>query len=338
VTRLTPDGTALAYSTYLGASASEFGNGIAVDAGGSAYVTGRTSSANFPTTPGAFDTTYGGSLYDGFVAELNAAGSGLVYSTFLGGSGTDNALGIAVDGGGNAFVTGLTTSTDFPATPGAFDTTYNGANDGFVTRLNAAGSGLVYATFLGGSRNDNGSAIALDGSGDAFVAGRTASPNFPTTPGAFDTTLNNRNGTNDAFVTKLNAAGSGLVYSTFLGGTGADAAFGIAVDSAGEAFVAGWTDFTDFPTTPRAFDTTFNYGGWDTFVTKLNGAGSGLVYSTYLGGYTDDLAYGIALDGSGSAYVTGATDSRDFPTTPGAFMRRDPNGDGAAFVSKFTEV
>jgi hypothetical protein len=235
-----------------------------VDGAGNAYVTGFTFSADFPTTPGAFDTTFNPGTFDAFVTKLNPAGSALVYSTYLGGASTDQGFGIAVDAAGNAYVTGWTVSADFPTTPGAFDTTAAGA-DAFVTKLNPAGSALVYSTYLGGASTDQGFGIAVDGAGNAYVTGLTVSADFPTTPGAFDTTFN---GGGDAFMTKLNPAGSALVYSTYLGGASNDQGSGIAVDGAGNAYVTGSTFSADFPTTPGAFDTTFN-GSIDAFVTKF---------------------------------------------------------------------
>ncbi|MBI5293193.1 MAG: SBBP repeat-containing protein [Chloroflexi bacterium] len=328
VTKLNAAGSGLVYSTYLGGSVYDSGQALAVDGSGNAYVTGKTSSSDFPTTPGALDTSSNGGT-DAFVTKLNAGGNGLVYSTFVGGIWNDYGYAVAVDGGGNAYVTGNTNSIDFPATTGAFDTSQNGNADAFVTKLNADGSGLVYSTFLGGSNDDIGYSLAVDESGNAYVTGETASSDFPTTPGALDTSSN---GGTDAFVTKLNAAGSGLVYSTFLGGSSNDRGKAIAVDSSGNAHVTGNTSSSDFPTTPGAFDTVLN--GGDAFVTKLNAAGSGLVYSTFLGGSNSDYGYAIAVDGSGDAYVTGYATSTDFPTTPGAFDTGF-NGDyNDAFVTK----
>ena len=205
----------LDYSTFLGGSRFEDSFDIAVDADGSAYVTGQTGSSNYRTTTGAFDRTFNGGG-DAFVTKLNASGSALAYSTFLGGTDQDNSRGIAVDGMGRAYVTGFTDSSDFPTTTGAFDGTHNGDHDAFVTKLNASGSALVYSTFLGGEGGDGGSDIAVDGMGRAYVTGQALGAGYPTTPGAFDRTFNG--GFADAFVTKLNASGSALVYSTFLGG------------------------------------------------------------------------------------------------------------------------
>ena len=282
----------LSYSTYLGGSGSfESGIGIAVDSAGSAYVTGDTNSTNFPTTSGAFQTTFGGGFSDAFVTKLNPAGSALVYSTYLGGSADDRGHGIAVDSAGNAYVTGVTASTNFPTTSGAFQTTFGGApSDAYVTKLNPAGSALVYSTYLGGVENDQGSAIAVDSAGSAYVTGLTFSTNFPTASPIQAA----KAGDFDAFVTKLNAAGSALVYSTYLGGSGFDWGHGIAVDSAGNAYVAGQTRSTNFPTASPI--QAANAGDFDVFVTKLNAAGSALVYSTYLGGSNVDAATSTLLN------------------------------------------
>jgi len=332
VVKLNPSGTGLAYAAYLGGSSSDdYGYDIAVDGAGNAYVTGMTYSANFPTTSGAYDTTFNGGT-DAFVVKLNSSGSGLVYATYLGGSGYEEShlgyplYGIAVDGVGNAYVTGVTYSFDFPTTPGTYDTTFNGGSaDVFVVKLNSSGAGLLYSTFLGGAGYENSFAgIAVDGAGNAYVAGRTRSANFPTTAGAYDTTFS---GAGDVFVVKLDLSGSGLLYATFLGGSDEEYAYGIAVDGGGNAYVTGNSDFADFPTTPGAYDTTYNSG--DGFVVKLNPSGSGFVYATFLGG----LGSHVAADLSGNAYVTGATSSANFPTTPGAYDTTY-NGGSDAFVVK----
>ncbi len=326
------------YSTYLGGSAADRGNGVVVDGAGSAYVTGSASSLNFPTTAGAFDATHNGAG-DVFVTKLNAAGSGLDYSTYLGGAAGDSGLAIAIDATGRAYITGSTGSTDFPTTPGAYDTTYNassGAANAFVTKLSPDGSALDFSTYLGGFNSsgffDLGSGIAVDSTGAVYVAGEADSTNFPVTPGAFDTT---QNGGVDSFVTKLNPAGSSLVYSTFIGGTSFDAATALAVDGSGNAYIAGYGTSSDYPTTSGAFDTSYN-SGWDVFATKLNATGTALSYSTYLGGATYDEARGITVDGTGSAYVTGHTFSAGYPTTVGAFDTSYDNSVGGsdAFVTK----
>jgi hypothetical protein len=257
----------------------------------------------------------------------------LVYSTFLGGS-QENVdfpgQGIAVDSAGSAYVTGVTGSANFPTTPAAFQTAIGGDGDAFVAKLSADGSALVYSTYLGGSSFDHAFGIAVDGTGSAYVTGRTDSSDFPTV-NPFQAAFG---GLTDAFVTKLSADGSKLVYSTYLGGSNGDEGHGVAVDSNGSAYVTGTTDSTNLPTTPAAFQTTFG-GVEDAFVAKLSADGSKLVYSTYLGGSDFDRAYGIAVDSNGSAYVTGGTNSANFPTTPAAFQTAF-GGKGAAFVTKLS--
>ena len=364
VVKLNPVGNALVYSTYLGGSDQDSGTGIALDSFGNAYVSGTTLSTDFPTTSGAFQTTFTGgaqaseegALNEAFVTKLNATGSSLIYSTYLGGNSRDQAFSIAIDSSGNAYVTGETFSTDFPITNGAFQTTLRGFINAFVTKLNSTGTGLVYSTYLGGSSGgifgeavDEGLGIAVDSSGNAYVAGETRSVDFPTTNGAFQPI---KPGFFNSFITKLNPTASALVYSTYLGGTVDDSVSGIAVDTYGNAYVTGRTGSSDFPTTPGAFDNScgtdgscnFNNGDffYDVFVTKLNSTGSALVYSSYLGGSNDDGGEGIAVDSSGNAYVTGWTFSTNFPTTNGALQTifggsssgftGGPGGD--AFVAK----
>jgi hypothetical protein len=316
----------LVYSTYLGGNHQDLLGGFAVDASGNAYMTGIACSINFPTTPGAFQTT---GQCTAFVTKLNASGSALVYSTHLGGYG-DFSSGVAVDASGNAYVTGATVSPNFPTTPGAFQTKLPGFQNAFVTKLNPAGSSLVYSTFLGGSRVDiaEGS-IAIDPLGNAYVAGETWSSDFPVTPGAFQTIFG---GDVDTFVTKLNATGSALVYSTYLGGTAADVAFSIVVDSSGKAYVTGNTCSSDFPTTPGAFRTSAKC--WDIFASKLNTTGSALVYSTVLGVGANSANGGhVAVDASGDAYITGSTPG-NFPTTPGALQTIYGGGPNDVFIAE----
>ena len=341
----------LSYSTFLGGSGEDNATAITVDTAGNAYVTGLTSSTDFPVTQGAFQTTNkdseNSSTTTSFVTKLNPAGTAVVYSTYLGGSGGGNIgdLGsaIAVDTAGNAYVAGQTYSTDFPVTQGAFQTTNKAAAIGginaFVAKLNATGTALLYSTYLGGSGaqnqpGDSASGLAVDTSGNAYVTGSAGSTDFPVTAGAFQTTNHAAaNERNAAFVTKLNATGTALVYSTYLGGSGTelggDNGNAIAVDSAGNAYVAGQTYSTDFPVTPGAFQTTNHEAAnvsTNAFVTKLNPTGTALVYSTYLGGsgvkveYPGDVGNAIAVDAAGEAYVAGEAYSVDFPVTQGAFQ------------------
>ena len=330
VTKLNAAGSALVYSTYLGGSASDGDSGgIAVDTSGNAYVTGRTASSDFPTAS-PFQAANGGGT-DAFVTKLNAAGNALVYSTYLGGSGTDIGFDIAVDGSGNAYAAGCTDSTDFPTASPVQAVFGGGAEDAFVTKLNAAGSALVYSTYLGGSASDLGRAIAADTFGNAYATGTTFSTDFPTAS-PFQAA---NAGFFNAFVTKLNAAGSALVYSTYLGGSNGDDGFGIAADGSGNAYVTGDTSSTDFPTA-SPFQASIS-GTGDAFVTKLNAAGSALVYSTYLGGSIIDFGFGIAVDGSGNAYVLGRTTSTDFPTVS-PIQAAYGGGFSDAFVAKLNSA
>jgi hypothetical protein len=319
VAKLSTDGASVIYGTYLGGSDRDHARGIAVDAADNAYLTGDTISTDFATTPGAFDTSHNGSS-DAFVAKLSADGASLMYGTYLGGSSVENGYGIAVDPTGYANVIGSTVSTDFPTTPSAFDTSFNGWRDAFVAKVRVDGTGLVYGSYFGGSGQEDGYGIAVDVAGNAYMTGMTLSQNsqnFPITPGAFDTTFN---GYYEVFVAKLRADGTGLIYSTYIGGNGGEWGSSIALDDAGNAYVTGETHSNEFPTTPGAYDTTLDQGYDDMFVTKLSANGSSLVYSTFIGGDAGgDFAYGIALDPVGNAYVTGYTTSADFPTTPGTF-------------------
>ncbi len=302
VTKLSSSGNSLVYSTYLGGIDSDIGKSIAVDASGSAYVTGYTTSTDFPTLNPYQATKQGAE--DVFVTKLSSSGSSLLYSTYLGGSNYDGGSGIAVDGSGSAYVTGYTSSSNFP-TLNPYQT-YQGGYDLFVTKLSSSGNSLVYSTYLGGNSNDEGYAIAVDGSGSAYVTGFTLSTDFPTL-----NPYQTYQADYDAFVTKLSSSGNSLVYSTYLGGNSDDKGRSIAVDGSGSAYVAGYTYSTDFPT-QNPYQT--DQGSEDVFVTKLSSSGNSLLYSTYLGGSNYDEGSSIAVDGSGSAYVTGFTGSTDFPT------------------------
>jgi hypothetical protein len=302
VSKLSANGSALVYSTYLGGSEADVGRGIAADATG-AYVVGSTASTNFPLANALQAAKGAGATTDAFVAKLNATGSAFVYSTYLGGGLADTAFGVAVDAG-KAYVAGSAASTDFPVA-NALQAANAGATDAFAARLNATGSALEYSTYLGGASADSAAGIAVE-AGSAYLTGQTASTAFPT---ANALQAANGGGT-DAFVTKLNAAGSALAYSTYLGGGAADNADGIAVRS-GSAYVAGDTSSTNFPTASPVQAAAA--GGGDAFVTRLNAAGSALAYSTYLGGSQSDGANGIAVDAAGLASIVGSTSSGDYP-------------------------
>ena len=328
--KLNADGTALTYSTFLGGARSEQGSAITLGEGGAALLTGHTGSGDFPTSPGSFDTSYDGGVRDTFVAKLSVDGSSLVYSTFIGGNGMDLGYAMAVDGVGGCYLAGYTSSSDFPTLPGAYDAELAGNNDIFVAKLSADGTALVYGTYLGGtgwSRSQEGfGSLCIDGAGSAYLTGYSDASDFPTTPGAYDTAYDG----GAAWVVKVSADGSALVYATWLGSGSVGS--GIAVDGGGVAHVTGYTD-EDFPTTPGAYDTSHN-GGYDVFVTSLSPDGSELLYSTFLGGSDLDMAYSMALDRSGAAFVTGEIWFEDFPTTAGAYDTSYNGGWSDAFVAK----
>jgi hypothetical protein len=323
------DPVVLVYSTFLGGDTSESGNGIAVDASGSAYVVGTTLSENFPIL-NAFQPGFGGGQ-DAFVTKFNPAGNTLAYSTFLGSDSDDFGFGIAVDGSGNAYVTGDTFSSGFPVTTNSYQDSLAGVSNAFVTKLSATG-GLSYSTFLGGTGSDVGKSIAVDGSGNVYVAGHTSSGDFPVQFGFQGSLV----GAINVFVSKISptpVGSAGLLYSTYLGGSVSDTPWGIAVDNTGAAYVAGQTTSDDFPQT----NASALQGVTDAFVTKINpgvSGGASLVYSFFFGGTGSDFATaGIAVDTAGNAYVAGNTDSIDFPTvTP---FQAGLNGVTNAFVTKF---
>jgi hypothetical protein len=330
VVRLNATGSALLFGTYIRGHAVAAPDGalaIAVDTQGSAYVAGQTGAVDFPATAGAFDSELNGPL-DAFVAKLNPAGTALEYATYLGGTGQDYGLEIAVDAYGSAYLAGRTDSRDFPTTAGAFDQSFGGvgdATDVFVAKLTPTGALLEYATYLGGNSYEDPRGIAVDSLGAAYVVGTTSSADFPTTPGAIDSTFGGPGfGGTDGFVTKIAPTGAQLAYSTYLGGAASDSVDGVAVDGTHSAYIAGFVNTTSagsIPITPGAYDTTQN--GGDIFVLRLAPDGNGVVSGTFVGGSSGDVPKGLALDAAGNVYVTGNTSSADFPTTIGA-MRRMP--------------
>lgn len=333
---------ALIYSTYLGGGGSDFLSGVAVDGSGNAYVIGDTTSLNYPMHTAYRSTPVGGN--DVFVTKVNASGNGLVYSTYLGGNSNDYAGAIAVDSAGNAYLAGATESLNFPTKNAAFSGNA-GYRDAFIAKLGPFGTNLLYASYLGGASDDSGNAIAVDNSGNAYLAGDTFSIGtgngpFPTAPN--NAYQGNNNGGRDAFVAKFNTTLSGsasLVYSTFLGGISDDKANAIAIDGSGNAYVTGEIDSypqfpankppippeSDFPVL-NAFRPLYNNGYIDPytagtsdgFITKLNAAGTGLIYSSFLGGADNDAGLGVTVDAKGRAYVVGESSSIDFPTTTDA--------------------
>lgn len=333
------------WATYLGGSSQDQISAVAVDSQGAVYLDGYTFSSDFPTTPGAFDTSFGGSI-DAWAAKISADGTTLVYATFLGGAADDFAGAIAVDAAGRAVVTGYSESSGYPTTFAAYDQTYNGGGDVVVTKLLADGAGLAYSTFVGGSSFEGGYGVAIDLGGNAFVSGITSSTNFPTSSGAFQKVYGG--GTGDAFVIKVGPGGAKLVYATYLGSTQFDDARGLAVDVGGHAYAGGRTESVNYPTTPDAYDRTYN-GGRDAFLTKLTPDGTGLAYSTFMGGAGEDETGDVVVDAAGNAWGAGWTDSPNFPTTStgcqhllagfhDAFLYKlSPQGDHLLYGSYFGE-
>jgi hypothetical protein len=293
----------LVFSTYLGGTGTDAADAVAVR--GAVYVTGFTDSEDFPTVS-PLQAAHGGGG-DAFVLKLDTAGSALLYSTYLGGSGKDQGLGIAVDEQGGAYVAGATGSTDLPGPQPPLLAWGGGMSDAFVAKVDATGSSLAYSTYLGGGGDEEATGIALDTGHGAHVTGWTGSADFPTQ----DPLYGSLSGQEDAFVAKIDGFGTSLVYSTYLGGSGVDRAEAIALDADRAAYVAGWTASTDFPISGAVYPQSA--GKVEAFVTKVAPGGSALDYSTFLGGSEDDRALAIALDGRGAAYVTGFTDSPDFP-------------------------
>jgi len=320
------DPAILLYSGFIGGNGEEQAYDIAVDNTGNAYVVGFTGSSNFPTIEGP-DLIFNGGTYDVFIAKIRADGAGLVYAGFLGGTGDEEGSGVAVDNLGNAYITGYTGSTDFPVLNGP-DLSFNGGTyDVFIAKINTTGTALIYSGFLGGSDSDYGLDIILDEANAVYITGRTASSNFPTVIGP-DLSFN---GTYDAFVTKVNAAGDSLVYSGFVGGNNDERSYSIAIDDAQNVYITGWTKSDDFPTT-NGFDQVYN-GLEDAFVVKVDNDGTTLAYASFLGSGGDDRGYGVAVDDAGYAYVTGYTNSPGFPTISGG-MDTTHNGNYDAFVAK----
>lgn len=316
----------LVYSTYLGGGDNDLGQRIAVDSDGNSYVSGYTWFYDFPAVNAKYPY-YAGKYYDAFVSKLSANGHTVLYSTYLGGNDYDWGLGIAVDGSGNAYVSGHTLSSDFPMVNARYPHFW-GHSDAFVFKLSANGQTVLYSTYLGGGSDDACYGIAVDDSGNAYVSGYTYSSNFPTVNAKYPYS----GGSSDAFVTKLSANGQAVLYSTYLGGSSMDNGINIAVDRRGNAYVIGETSSLDFPTVNSKYPHL--RGSQDAFAFKLSSNGQTILYSTYLGGSSDDLGYGIAVDSSGNAYVSGSTYSSDFPTVNSRYPRLREGG--YAFVSKLS--
>jgi hypothetical protein len=349
VAKLNPEGSGLIYSTFLGEYENVRGQAIAVDADQNAYVTGQTEGNGvptvaiispaqppppFPITASAFQGTFGGGATDCFITKISATGNSILYSSYLGGSDEDTCYGVAVDSTQNAYLTGLTYSTDFPLS-NAVQAANGGAGDAFVSKVNTTGTGaasLVFSTYLGGAGLDQGNAVAVDTSGHVYVAGLTNSGGLPAGTG-----MGSYSGEGDAFAAEYATPPTltaSLVYFSYVGGTQADAANGIAIDSLDNAYITGSTVSIDFPSTGAPFQPAYGGGNADAFVTELNPTGSALVYSSYLGGTNTDIGYGIAVDAGGSAYVAGQTCSSNFPQANPLPINAGGNCD--AFISKVT--
>jgi uncharacterized protein (TIGR03437 family) len=326
----------LDYSTYLGGDGADLIHAMAIDAANNIYLTGETFSSNFPVTPGALQQKHAGqpgtitgilgiATSNAFVVKLNPAGQ-IVYATYLGGSGGDIGLGIAVDSAGSAYIVGNTSSQNFPVTPGVLQSHLAGGADIFVTKLSPDGSKLIYSTYLGGSGFDSAGAIALDSSNNVYPGGSTASADFPVTPGAYQS-----KGAG-AFAAKLDPAGASLIYSTLLGDNGTGGVSGIAVDSAGNAYAGGSTFAQDFPVTPGAISGTVGSGNSAAFLVKLTPTGSTAIYSALLAGAGDYVGGPVAVDSASDAYFAGNTNAEGFPVTSGAFQKSLAGGSDAFAV------
>jgi len=379
VTKLNPAGTALVYSTYLGGNILDEPTALTIDSSGNAYVSGITYSTSFPTTSGVLQTvnrSAGTGGFNQFVSKLNSTGTALVYSTYLGGTGATNSpIGdlfytnpIVVDSSGNAYVAAFTSSTNFPVTSGAYQTTNKGGFSATLSKINPTATALIYSTYLGGTADTYSQGLAIDSSGNAYLGGFTSCTDFPVTSGAFQTvnkatvwsSMNSNNPSNtNGFVTKLNPAGSALVYSTYLGGTagpwGGDQIYALALDSAGDVYVAGSVTSDDFPITSNAYQSTnkgathcCDYDTYDTnaFLTEFNPTGTAQLYSTYFGGsgqqnpegagpVNGDGADDIALTSTGELFMVGYTGSSNFPTTTDAFETTYNSQQNTGFVASF---
>jgi hypothetical protein len=332
IASLNAEGSALIYCTYLGGSRNDHPKALCPDGDGGVVVAGNTSSNDFPTTDGAYQRNHGGDNLDAFIARLNADGNDLIYSTYLGASRGENASALCPDGDGGVVVAGFTYSDDFPTTDGAYQSDSDDSYEAFITNLNAEGSDLIYSTFLGGGTYDVANAICPDGDGGVFVAGMTRSDgenSFPTTDGAYQREFG---GIEDVFISRLNADGSDLIYSTFLGGSDRDYAFALSPDNDGGVIVGGKTRSGDFPVTEGAYQENIGEN-YDAFITHLNGDGSELIYSTYIGGNNSDVANALCPDGVGGVVVAGYSWSDDFPTTEDAYQRDFGGGSSHPFIA-----
>lgn len=335
VSKLRGDGTAILWSTFLGGGGADEARSLTLDGAGNIYLCGRTSSADFPTTPNAPFRSFAGGLHDAFIAKLSPGGGTLVFSTYLGGNGDDLARAVCLDRSGRAVFAGVTGSTNLPTTAGIVrayrSPGFSDGADGFLGRLNAAGSSLELCTYLGTDTQTEGvTGMVLDPNDHPIVVGSTKSSNFPVTAGAYQTALR---GAEDAFVTRLNSDCTAYELSTFLGGNGVDGALSVVLDDQGALCVAGRTNSPDFPATAGGYQRTFGGGiNYDGFLVRLSANGTSLLAGTFLGGSGTDLPIWLTSTSNGYVCAAGYTDSGDFPTSPGAFDR-SANGGYDAFVT-----
>lgn len=325
----------LVYGTYLGGGGADQSSGVAVDAGGNVYLTGQTTSANFPVSGGLQGVNGGGT--DAFVAKFNPAGD-LVYVTYLGGAGTDRAFAVAADAGGAAYVVGDTDSNNFPM-QNPLQATNAGGSDAFAVKLSADGASLLYSTYLGGAALDSARAVTLSAGGEAYVAGGTTSANFPVTAGVVQPVIAGQASDGvykaDGFVTALSADGAGMLFSTYWGGTDLDSISAIALASGGEVVIAGGTASSVlFPISPSNLQESFGGFPEDGFISRLSANGDAMRYSSYFGGNSWDRVYALALDGDDNMYIAGVTVSSNLRVTAGAFQTAYGGGRGDAFAAK----
>jgi len=331
VSKLSNDGSSLIWSTFIGGEETEFGTGLTIDNLGNVIITGMTGSVEYPTTPGTFNETYNGGIFDIFVSKLSNDGSSLLWSSFLGGSNVDESAfgnGLTLDDSGNIILTGKTGSVNFPVSNGAYNENYDGDNVVFVCKLSNDGSSLLWSTFIGngGSPSD----VAIDNKGNVIITGGTGF-NFPTTKGAYDEKHNNNW---DVYVSKLSSNGSSLIWSTFIGGYESEFPTALEIDDSGNIFVTGHTESSIYPTTKGVFDETFN-NDYDGFISKLSNDGSSLLWSSFIGGSSFDKVNDLVIDNIGNVIISGYTNSTDFPTTNGAYNETYNGSDSDVFVSKF---
>jgi gliding motility-associated-like protein len=335
ISLLNSSASSLIYSTYIGGSHWQSPCNLKIDAIGNIYTAGYTDSYNFPTTNGAFDQTFNDSgtyyINDLFVVKLNSTGSKLIYSTYIGGKGDDNAYDMVIDDLGNAYLTGLTSSSGFPTTKGAYNQIINGSFDCFISKLNPIGTALVYSTFIGGTDDDFCYTAEIDKNYNIYISGETRSADYPTTTGVYDRIIN---GYFDAFITKINSTGSALVFSTYIGGKSFETVYALTLDKLQNIYIAGRTGSSDFPTTIGAFDHSIDSFS-DVFVSKLNSSATKLLSSTFIGGNYGERPCSIGLDGNDNVYLAGFTESTNFPVTPDAFNKSYGGGTQDAFLAKF---